>query len=166
MRSETGCQWMVLILLAMGVYVAKDHRRALVGVGLGLAAGMLALGLGLALVRMLYLDALPLGVLTRDAAASFYDTLVRFLRLGLRTVLVFGLIVALAGFLTGRSITAVRTRAGFSRGIAWLRGGAEKAGFRTGPVGAWVYRYKRVLQFVSWGSQRWCWSSGISRPGR
>ena len=90
-------------------------------------------------------------MLTRDAAASFYDTLVRFLRLGLRTVLVFGLIVALAGFLTGRSITAVRTRAGLSRGIAWLRGGAEKAGFRTGPVGAWVYRYKRVLQFVTLG---------------
>jgi len=140
-----------LILLAVGVYVAKDHRRALLGAGLGLAAGMLALGLGIALVRMLYLDALPLGVLTRDAAASFYDTLVRFLRLGLRTVLVFGLIVALAGFLTGRSITAVRTRAGLSRGIAWLRGGAEKAGFRTGPVGAWVYTYKRVLQFVTLG---------------
>ena len=25
------------------------------------------------------------------------------------------------------------------KGIGWLRGGAEKAGFRTGPVGAWVY---------------------------
>ena len=144
---------MALILLAVGVYVAKDHRRALLGAGLGLVAGMLALGLGIALVRTLYLNALPLGVLTRDAAASFYDTLVRFLRLGLRTVLVFGLIVALAGFLTGRSITAVRTRAGLSRGIAWLRGGAEKAGFRTGPVGAWVYRYKRVLQFVALGDR-------------
>ena len=140
-----------LIFLALGVYVAKDHRRALLGAGLGLAAGMLALGLGIALVRMLYLDALPLGVLTRDAAASFYDTLVRFLRLGLRTVLVFGLIVALAGFLTGRSITAVRARAGLRRGIAWLRGGAEKAGFRTGPVGAWVYTYKRVLRFAVLG---------------
>ena len=139
-----------LILLAVGIYVAKDHRRALLGAGLGLVAA-LALGLGIALVRTLYLNALPLGVLTRDAAAWFYDTLVRFLRLGLRTVLVFGLIVALAGFLTGRSITAVRTRAGLSRGIAWLRGGAEKAGFRTGPVGAWVYRYKRVLQFVALG---------------
>ena len=63
----------------------------------------------------------------------------RFLRLGLHAVLVFGLIVALGGFLTGRSTTAVRTRAALSSGIGWLRGGAEKAGFRTGPVGAWVY---------------------------
>ncbi|HEX6760862.1 MAG TPA: hypothetical protein VF086_20990 [Propionibacteriaceae bacterium] len=138
----------VLILFVIGVYVAKDHRRALVGVGLGLAGGMLALGLALAWFRMIYLNELPLGVLTRDAAGSFYDTLVRFLRLGLRTVLVFGLIVALGGFLTGRSTTAVRTRAALGSGIGWLRGGAEKAGFRTGPVGAWVYTYKRVLRIV------------------
>jgi hypothetical protein len=131
--------------LAIGIYVAKGHRRALVGVGLGLAGGMLVLGLGIALFRTIYLNELPLGVLTRDAAAAFYDTLVRFLRLGLRTVLVFGLVIALAGFLTGRSITAVRARAGLRNGIGWLRGGAEQAGFRTGPVGAWVYTYKRVL---------------------
>jgi|tagenome__1003787_1003787.scaffolds.fasta_scaffold20962019_3 hypothetical protein len=135
----------MLIFLALGVYIAKDHRRALVGAGLGLAAGMLVLGLGIALFRSIYLNSLPLGILNHDAAASFYDTLVRFLRLGLRTVLVFGLIVALAGFFMGRSVTAVRARAGLSKGIAWLRGGAEKAGFRTGPVGAWVYTYKRVL---------------------
>jgi hypothetical protein len=135
----------MLILLALGVYVAKGHRRALVGAGLGLAAGMVVLALGILIFRTIYLDALPLGVLDRDAAASFYDTLVRFLRLGLRTVLVFGLVIALAGFLTGRSVTAVRARAGLKAGIGWLRGGAERAGFRTGPVGAWVYRYKRVL---------------------
>ena len=134
-----------MIFLALGVYVAKGHRRALVGAGLGLAGGMLALGLGIALFRSIYLNAIPAEVLPHDAAAAFYDTLVRFLRLGLRTVLVLGLVVALAGFLTGRSITAVRARAGLSKGIGWLRGGAEKAGFRTGPVGAWVYTYKRVL---------------------
>jgi hypothetical protein len=134
-----------LILLAAGIYVAKDHRRALVGAGLGLAGGMVALALVLVIFRTIYLNELPLGVLTRDAAAAFYDTLVRFLRLGLRTVLVFGLVLALAGFFTGRSITAVRARAGVSKGIGWLRGGAESVGFRTGPVGAWVYRYKRVL---------------------
>jgi hypothetical protein len=134
-----------LILLGIGIYVAKGHRRALVGVGLGLAGGMLALGLALALFRTIYLNELPLGVLTRDAAAAFYDTLVRFLRLGLRMVLVLGLVIALAGFLTGRSVTAVRARAGLSKGIGWLRGGAEQAGFRTGPVGAWVYTYKKVL---------------------
>ena len=60
-----------LFFLAIGIYVAKGHRRALVGVGLGLAGGMLALGLALALFRTIYLNELPLGVLTRDAAAVF-----------------------------------------------------------------------------------------------
>jgi hypothetical protein len=135
----------MLILLALGVYVAKGHRRALVGAGLGLAVGMVALALGILFFRTIYLNALPLGVFDREAAAAFFDTLVRFLRLGLRTVLVFGLVVALAGFFTGRSVTAVRARAGLKSGIGWLRGGAESAGFRTGPVGAWIYTYKRVL---------------------
>src|SRR4029450_5812839 len=65
--------------------------------------------------------------------------------------LVFGLVIALAAFFTGRSVTAVRARAGLTAGIAWLRGGAEKAGFRTGPVGAWVYTYKRVLRIAVLG---------------
>ena len=91
----------------IGVYVAKDHRRALVGVGLGFAGGMLALGLALAWFRMIYLNELPLGVLTRDAAGSFYDTLVRFC--GSVSVRSWSLvsIVALGGFFTGRSTTAV-----------------------------------------------------------
>jgi hypothetical protein len=135
----------VLVLLALGVYVAKDHRRALVGAGLGLVGGMLALGLGIAIFRTIYLNGIPAEVLPHDAAAALYDTLVRFLKLGLRTVAVFGVVIALAGFLTGRSITAVRARTGLRSGIGWLRGGAEKAGFRTGPVGRWVYTYKRVL---------------------
>jgi hypothetical protein len=138
----------VLVLLALGIYVAKDHRRALIGAGLGLAGGMVVLGIGILVLRALYLNTLPAGILTYEAAAVFYDTLVRFLRLGLRTVLVFGLVIALAGFFTGRSVTAVRARAGLSRGIAWLRGGAERAGFRTGPVGSWVYSYKRVLRIA------------------
>ena len=34
-----------LVLLAIGIYVAKDHRRALVGAALGVAGGMVLLGL-------------------------------------------------------------------------------------------------------------------------
>jgi GH15 family glucan-1,4-alpha-glucosidase len=80
-----------LVLLVLGVYVAKDHRRALVGAGVGIAVAMVVLALGLAIFRSLYLDAVPAEVLPHDAAAVLYDTIVRFLRLGLRTVLVLGL---------------------------------------------------------------------------
>jgi hypothetical protein len=137
---------LVLILLVLGVYVARDHRRALVGAGLGVAAGMLLLALGLAVFRSVYLNGVPAEVLPHDAAAVLYDTIVRFLRAGLRTVLVLGLVVAAGAFLTGTSVTAVRSRQGLARVIAWLQGGAEQAGLRTGPVGTWVGAHKRALR--------------------
>jgi hypothetical protein len=33
-----------------------------------------------------------------------------------------------------------------ARAIAWLQGGAEQAGLRTGPVGTWVGAHKRALR--------------------
>ena len=74
--------------------------------------------------------------------SRFYDTLVRFLRLGLRTVLVFGLVIALAG----SSLAAPSLRSGSGRGAQWYwlaAGRCRAAGFRTGPVGAWVYSTRR-----------------------
>jgi hypothetical protein len=135
-----------LLLLGLGVYVARDHRRALIGAGLGVAVAMLLLALGLAVFRSVYLDAVPAAVLPHDAAAVLYDTIVRFLRAGLRTVFVLGLVVAAAAFMTGQSTTATRTRQGVGGAIGWLRRGAEGAGLRTGPVGAWVQANRRVLR--------------------
>jgi hypothetical protein len=135
-----------IVLLVLGVYVAKDHRRALVGAAIGVAVSMVVLALGLAVFRSIYLDAVPASVLPHDAAAVLYDTIVRFLRLGLRTIFALALVVAAGAFLSGRSVTAVRTRESLSHAIGWLAGGAERAGFSTGPVGTWVYANKRALR--------------------
>jgi hypothetical protein len=135
-----------IVLLGVGVFVAKDHRRALVGAAVGVAAGMLALALALAVFRTIYLDAVPAAVLPHDAAAVLYDTIVAYLRLGLRTILVLALVVAGGALVTGQSTTAVRTRQRLTAGIGQLRGGADQAGLRTGPVGAWVYANKKVLR--------------------
>jgi hypothetical protein len=133
-----------IVLIGVGVSVAKGHRRALVGAALGVAAGMVVLAL--AVFRTIYLDAIPAAVLPHDAAAVLYDTIVAYLRLGLRTILVLALVVAGGAFATGQSATAVRTRQRLAAGIGWLRGGAEHAGWRTGPVGTWVYANKQLLR--------------------
>jgi hypothetical protein len=138
--------FIALLLLALGVYVAKDHRRALIGAGLGVAIAMLLLALTLAVFRSIYLDAVPADVLPHDAAAVLYDTIVRFLRAGLRTIFVLGLVVAAGAFLTGQSVTATRTRQGLAGAIGWLQRGAEGAGLRTGPVGTWAHANRRVLR--------------------
>jgi hypothetical protein len=137
-----------LVLLAAGVYVARGHRRALLLGSLGIVGSMLALGVALAVARPLYLDAVPTDVLPREAAADIFDTLVRFLRNGLRVTAVLFLVVALGAFFTGPSVTAVRTRSTLARGIGSLRGSAESAGLRTGPVGAWTYSHKRFLRLA------------------
>jgi hypothetical protein len=138
-----------LVLLGLGVYVARDHRRALVGAAVGVAVAMVVLALGLAVFRSLYLDAVPASALPHDAAATAYDTIVRFLRLGLRTILVLALVVAAGAFLTGRSVTAVRTRQALAGAIGWAAGGAERAGFSTGPVGRWVGANKPALRVTA-----------------
>ena len=92
---------------------------------------------------------MPAAVLPHDAAAVLSDTIVAYLRLGLRTILVLALVVAGGAFLTGQSVTAVRTRQRLTTGIGRLRGGAEHAGLRTGPVGTWVYTNKTLLRIAA-----------------
>jgi hypothetical protein len=150
-----------LLLFGAGVYVARHHRRTLVGAGLGLAASMFVLAAGLLIARGVYLSSVPDSKLPADAAAALFDTLVRFIREGLRTLLVLGLVVAAAAFLTGPSATAVHIRRAFSGGFRWLREHAELVGLRTGPVGRWTYTHRHALRigavsiavviFVFWG---------------
>ena len=112
---------LALLFLALGVFTARGHRRALIGAGLGLAASMLVLAAGLLIFRSIYLNSVPSNVLPADAAAVLFDTLVRFIKEGLRALLVLGLVVAAAAFLTGPSAGAVRIRAWTASAFAWLR---------------------------------------------
>lgn len=147
-KTATYLPIIAIALIALGVYIAKGHRRALVGAGLGLFGSMLLLGIGLAIARSIYLSHIPESVLSTTTAGSVYDTLVRFLRTGLRMVAVLGLVVAAAAFFSGKSVTAVRTREGVKSGVRWVRQRGDKAGVTTGPVGGWVYSNLKVLRIV------------------
>jgi hypothetical protein len=136
----------VLVLLAAGVVLARDRRRALLKGALGLTGAMLVLGVALALARSWYVGTTPANILNEQAAGDVFDTLVRFMRTGLRMVAVVGLVVALGAFLTGPSTFAVKTRATFEGGMGSLRGEAESAGWKTGRFGTWVYAHRRALQ--------------------
>jgi hypothetical protein len=149
---------LVLLLIGAGVYVARNHRRALIGAGLGFAFSMLFLGVDLQIFRSIYLNSVPSSVLPSDAAAALFDTFVRFIKDGLRGLLVLGLVVAAGAFLTGPSKTAVGTRSAFRSGMGWL---GQRSGMSTGPVGQWTYTHRKGLRigavalaaliFVFWG---------------
>jgi hypothetical protein len=164
-RLLTTLKWVLpflsLALLAAGIYIARGRRRALLGAALGLSASMLVLGAALAIARGIYLNSVPQSTLPADAAAALYDTFVRFIKDGLRLLLVVGLVVAAGAFLTGPSSVAVQTRRAVTSGVDWVRTRMETRGVDLGPVGSWTAAHKRVLQigvialaaliFVFWG---------------
>lgn len=65
------------------------------------AAACLILAIGLVIARRYYLDHLPEQVQSPAAAAAVFDTLVRFLRVSIRTAIVLGIVVALGAYLSG-----------------------------------------------------------------
>jgi hypothetical protein len=149
-RLITTLKWVLpfvsLGLLGLGIWAARSHRRGLIGAALGLAASMLVLGLALAIARTIYLNSVPQSVLPSDAAAAVYDTLIRFIKDGLRVLLVIGLVIALGAFLTGPSKSAVSIRAHTTAGLGWLRARGEGAGLHTGRFGEWVGARKNLLR--------------------
>ena len=151
---------LVLALLAGGVWVARRHRRALVGAGLGVAASMLVLAIGLLIGRSIYLNSIPSSI-PSDAAAAAFDAMVYFIKVGLRVVLAVGLVVAIGAFITGPSRAAIQIRSGLKSGVGYIRNFGESRGVSAGPAGEWTYQHRRGLRigavalialiFVFWG---------------
>ena len=152
---------LALALLAAGVYAARRRRRALIAASLGVAASMLVLGAGLLIFRGIYLSSVPPSVLPGDAAAAAFDAMVYFIKIGLRVMLVTGLVVAIGAFITGPSHAAVQTRSALKSGAGRVRNFAERRGVSAGPVGQWTYAHRKGLRigavalfavvFVFWG---------------
>ncbi|MFJ2874012.1 hypothetical protein [Streptomyces sp. NPDC087298] len=133
-----------LVLAAGGVLLAVRRRRALVTAALAVAAGAAVLCLAVWLGRAFYLDSLPSEV-SQPAAGSVFDALVGRMRALVRLVVTLGVVVALAAWLTGEGRTATRVRAMWSGGIGAVR---DAAGFTGGPVGRWVHRARRTLNWT------------------
>ena len=123
---------------------ARTRRRGVLRAGLAVAGAMVALAVFLALGRSLYLDAVSGPSLPSAAAAAVFDTLVAFLRDGMRLVLAIGLVVALGAVLAGPARPAVALR-GAVRGLGRRAG---DAGYDVGPVARWVAARRRGLEGV------------------
>jgi hypothetical protein len=134
-----------LLLLVVAVFVARDRRRALLAAGLAIAASMILLGAVLNLLRPIYLDALPADAST-EAAAAVYDTLVGFIRMALRAVLVVALVVAVAAWFLAPTGAGAAARRGVGRGLATIRSGRSRAGLRTGEFGVALAKYRNPIR--------------------
>ena len=141
----------VLVLLAAAVALARNRRTTLIAAMLAVSASMLLLGFLLNTFRVVYLDALP-GDVDHAAAGAIYDTLVWFIRLNLRAILVLTLAVAFIAWVSGPALTAARLRTGTGRAIGSVRGGGERMGLDTGRFGVFLHVNKAVLRGVVLGA--------------
>lgn len=132
-----------IVLAGLAVWTAPAHRVTLMVAAIGIGVMMVLLLVGLVVARRVYLDSVPATTLPPDAAASIYDTFVRFLRNSTRTVLVTAVITAVAAYLYGpgrgaRFIRSMSTRATGATGRAMAH-----SGLRTGATGHWLRTHRR-----------------------
>ncbi|WP_328530681.1 hypothetical protein OG984_05770 [Nocardioides sp. NBC_00368] len=137
-----------LVLLGTALVISTRKRRTLLAAALVVAGSMLVLGLALNGFRAFYLNAVSAEGLSIDAAAVFYDTVVRFIRFNLRAVLVISLAVALVAWVSGPSASALGLRRGASRTLAVVRTRSDSAGLGTGPVGAFLGRHRTAIRVL------------------
>jgi LPXTG-motif cell wall-anchored protein len=133
--------WVGLVLLAVGVWLSRRKRRALIASLVVVVVGLVIVGIGLLIGRGIYLDKISSPTLTRDTAQHIFDTLVRYLRLGIRLLALLALIVAFGVWVSGPGDAATRFRSFVVRGPREL--GSR---MNAGPVGPFVDRYATALR--------------------
>jgi hypothetical protein len=136
----------VLALFAAAIALSERRRRTLIQAGLGLAASMAVLGILLTIGRSVYLNYVTGPNLPDDAASALYDTIIHYLRLGLRIIAAGGLIVAAGAWVSGPSRRAVSIRSHFGSAIGWAQG---ETGAAASPFGHWVASNKKALRIAA-----------------
>jgi hypothetical protein len=148
----------LLPLLALACFggaiaLSRDRRRALIVSALLVSGAALLMGLGLAVGRAAFIDATTSEAVSADSAAVVYDTVVRFLKNGLRVFFLLGLVVAFGAAVTGDAAWATSTRRAVGRLVTE---GGERSGLDTGRMGAFLaahrtgYRVVTVAVFGVW----------------
>ncbi|WP_406401273.1 hypothetical protein OH805_19745 [Streptomyces sp. NBC_00879] len=128
----------VVVLAGLGVWAAPSRRVALMAGAVGVGVMMCGLLVGLAVMRQIYLDAVTPLTQSQVAAAAVYDTLVRFLRQAILTVLLTAVLAVIAGYLYGQGRGAVAVRSAAARGTETAGHALARTGLTTGVVGQWL----------------------------
>jgi hypothetical protein len=117
---------MAILLLVAGVAVAPNRRRAIVIGASMVTSALVLLLLGVQVLGALYLDDLEEVLLVPQVASVLFDTVSMPLRLGVRSLAMLFLLIALAAWVAGPSTAAVAVR----------RVPARLAGATSRPTGA------------------------------
>lgn len=146
--AQPVAQWLIYVVAAMfviAVLLARRRARAVLVVGIVMAAEAVLLRLGLLVGESTFHTQL-VGTPFEQAANVFYSTLTTYLALAVRALFVLGLVLCFAGWFAGASRSAVTARQWLSGGLAGA--GSRAAGGRFGPVGTWVADHRALLRVI------------------
>lgn len=139
--------WVVLVLLAAGVLVARRRVIALVwaSVALGLSMVLVSIGIdiGKTVFQLSVADAIP-----ADAAGVLYAGILGFVQSIAVAVAVLAFTVLVVTVLAGPFRWARALRGYAASGYAVARRGAERHGITTGQAGVWMYRQRVLLRVI------------------
>lgn len=140
--------FLVVACFGGAIYLSKSRRRGFVASAIAFMLGGAILALALFVGRGLYLNAATSSDLPYDAAAAFYDTLVRFLHTSVKAVCFLSIIVIIAVFLSGPSRFAVWFRLRARQTANWLGAQSDAAGWEFLAPNAFVVKRKKGLRIV------------------
>jgi hypothetical protein len=139
--------WVVLILLAAGVLVARRRVTALIWASVALAASMVLVSIGISMGKTVFQlsvsDAIP-----PDAAGVIYSGILGFVQSIAVAVAVLAVTVLVVAAVAGPFRWARALRGYASSGFAAARTGAERHGITTGAAGVWMYRQRALLRVI------------------
>ncbi|MFE9788251.1 hypothetical protein ACFYO7_23015 [Nocardia salmonicida] len=147
-KASSVLPWLVLLVAAAAVWAAPKgaRRRAISLVGVSIAVAMALLAVAIALGRSLYMGAIPAEALSPQSAAVLIDTMLVPLRTMLRAIFVLAVVVAVVGYLTGSSGSAVAVRGAGVKALDALR--VPKNGRAPYPVESAVARFRVPLRVI------------------
>jgi hypothetical protein len=137
-----------LLCFAGAIALSPRRRRAVMWSGVGLATSMAVLAIILGLARSYLISASAGHQLTPEAATALFDTLLRYLKDGLRIAFAVGVLVALVAWLCGPARPVVALRHGIVDAYRWVERGIRDRGWEFGPAGQWVVANKGAVQGV------------------
>lgn len=115
--------WFPLLLaalFALAAWLARRKGRMVLATGVALIIMTFVTKLGLDYGQTVFTDQLS-GTIFAPASQAFWDTFFKYLILGIQSMIVLGIVIAIAGWLGSRVGAATKAR-------RWLAGGLEQLG--------------------------------------
>lgn len=141
----TWLPWLVLVLLAAGVLVARRRSTALVWAAVALFVSMVLVALGITVGKTVF-TATVASVMSSGTASVIYGMVLKFVNDIVVAIAVLAATVAVVAYLAGPFRVPAKLRSLTNAGFARLRAIGDRNGLGTGATGRWIYRQRVLLR--------------------